>query len=442
MTSTNEELPPSLKTRSSPVDFQNADLVSRLLAATPPYLYNMPVVPHSFFFSEMLRSLVQAKAAENSQRHTSTVHQRRPRKRSWTQVHAEITKPENTDVFQPMWAKSFPEKSKLFEEKIAEKPHHFPVPHTEKLSSDDNINDNKSFILPDFDKNIPSTSTTVPTAFPQPSSQSHGLNDLSLPSQPSVWYPPFYSNAYGIDPLHFFIDLRVSGHIYDKKNQKENLGSLHPQQTEKPPFPIPTSANQLYKSEASPDNHPVKESFKQTRHTSAFSVPRSVLNKNLPVNLTHYSSSSHSLKCTESKTKFDVKSMGFDKGDNLTGTSYIMKNVTKLYKKISSTNITKMEVESADSETQEQVDVIDTEKESTSSKIQSDDDDGLTEEEKEKRVKDLRALIGLELVVDYMKNAKPGQRNDTNHDSSSDLGTSDSPTLDVVDIHDDIETVY
>lgn len=45
-----------------PSDVRNGDLVSLLLAATPPYLYNMPLVPQSFFFSEMLRSFVQAKA--------------------------------------------------------------------------------------------------------------------------------------------------------------------------------------------------------------------------------------------------------------------------------------------------------------------------------------------------------------------------------------------
>lgn len=42
-------------------DVRNGDLVSLLLAATPPYLYNIPLVPQTFFFSEMLKSFVQAK---------------------------------------------------------------------------------------------------------------------------------------------------------------------------------------------------------------------------------------------------------------------------------------------------------------------------------------------------------------------------------------------
>ena len=46
---------------SSPVNthLRSNDLVSKLLAATPPYLYAVPPAPHSFFFSEMLRSFVQ-----------------------------------------------------------------------------------------------------------------------------------------------------------------------------------------------------------------------------------------------------------------------------------------------------------------------------------------------------------------------------------------------
>lgn len=44
-----------------PSDVRNGDLVSLLLAATPPYLYNIPLIPQTFFFSEMLKSFVQAK---------------------------------------------------------------------------------------------------------------------------------------------------------------------------------------------------------------------------------------------------------------------------------------------------------------------------------------------------------------------------------------------
>lgn len=93
MASTNDG--PSLpsKPRISPFDYRNTDLVSRLLAATPPYLYNMPLVPHTFFFSEMLRSLVQSKAENAVANAPSSAHhhhyQRKTRKRAWSQINAD-----------------------------------------------------------------------------------------------------------------------------------------------------------------------------------------------------------------------------------------------------------------------------------------------------------------------------------------------------------------
>ena len=39
------------------------ELVCRLVAATPPYLYSPAGLPHSFFFSELLRGLVAKRAA-------------------------------------------------------------------------------------------------------------------------------------------------------------------------------------------------------------------------------------------------------------------------------------------------------------------------------------------------------------------------------------------
>lgn len=38
------------------------ELVCRLVAATPPYLYSPAGLPHAFFFSELLRGLVEARA--------------------------------------------------------------------------------------------------------------------------------------------------------------------------------------------------------------------------------------------------------------------------------------------------------------------------------------------------------------------------------------------
>lgn len=48
--------------RESPADFRNGDLISRLLAATPPYQTNSTFVPPGLYFSEMLKRFVQAKS--------------------------------------------------------------------------------------------------------------------------------------------------------------------------------------------------------------------------------------------------------------------------------------------------------------------------------------------------------------------------------------------
>lgn len=85
--------------------------------------------------------------------------------------------------------------------------------------------------------------------------------DLVLPPPPPMWYPPLYP-PYGIDPLHFFIDLRVSGHIYDRK--KENIS---------PPL---GENNNVVIAVPSPPSSDLLESaaiLKHQRHGSAFSVP-------------------------------------------------------------------------------------------------------------------------------------------------------------------------
>lgn len=47
---------------SSSVEMGGGELVCRLVAATPPYLYSPAGLPHCFFFSELLRGLVEARA--------------------------------------------------------------------------------------------------------------------------------------------------------------------------------------------------------------------------------------------------------------------------------------------------------------------------------------------------------------------------------------------
>lgn len=63
--------------RESPADFRNGDLISRLLAATPPYQTNSTFVPPGLYFSEMLKRFVQAKSSP-----TLSLN-KRGRKRIW-----------------------------------------------------------------------------------------------------------------------------------------------------------------------------------------------------------------------------------------------------------------------------------------------------------------------------------------------------------------------
>lgn len=148
---------------------RNGDLVSLLLAATPPYLYNMPLVPQTFFFSEMLRSFVQAKTDRQNAK-TQQVHRRR--KRTWR----ESTPPKSSqDADKPLelTTPKAPEKSNS---PVAKKPScDFTA---EKLA-------NSSVVAENADPPLPG---------------------------PPLWYPNIYPNQppYPIDPLHFFIDLRVS----------------------------------------------------------------------------------------------------------------------------------------------------------------------------------------------------------------------------------------
>lgn len=98
-----------------------------------------------------------------------------------------------------------------------------------------------------------------------------------------LWYPPYpMPQSYpGIDPLHFFIDLRVSGHIWDRKLSERQL-----------PF--------------------------KGKHCSAFSVPQSKeYSNNRPLNLTR-----------------DEASTSRSSDENSHGTNYILRHLTRTYRNI------------------------------------------------------------------------------------------------------------
>lgn len=414
--SANQELHPPPKPRVSPLDVRNTDLVSRLLAATPPYLYNMPLVPNSYFFSEMLRSLVQAKSeASAKMASSSSAHNRRPRKRSWTQTRSDYYHKlsPKTEKYDPhlSWSPKFTTNEREALEKMSDKPLQLTVNKIapETASQESKINTGR-LDLPastDMETNIkqdipnPNASLMYPTV---PSELNH------VPS-PSMWYPSLYPPPYGMDPLHFFIDLRVSDHIYDKKNHPSSVSSSSPK------MPAPCEKQPPQETQPHFQNlHSICGGLRQTRHSSAFSVPVSTATENIAG-----SSKQKSLK-------FDVKSMGFDKTYNKTSTRYIMSNIENIYKTVQNQVVPKLEVDEATPDQAEN-------RKSDAGEAKE------TEEEKQKRVKDLRALIGLELVVDYMNHAKPGQVTENLEESIADTESSTSSAIEVISVEDNSKDV-
>ncbi|XP_019547926.3 integrator complex subunit 3 homolog [Aedes albopictus] len=221
---------PQQKQRLGPNDYRNSEFVSKLMAANPPYLFAPAIGPHNFFFSEMLRSLVANKRNESLRNAEQLHHQqqqqaqaqaqamslpaRRPRKRSWSQHR--------------LYSES-PKESKDSEEKPTGHPEK-PLELTNKLSAfSRNITSKYEESIENFkpspDAKPPNEKPSMnANLIPDPLTASMPPSDLILPPPPPVWYPPLYP-PYGIDPLHFFIDLRVSGHIYDRKKESSSPNS-------------------------------------------------------------------------------------------------------------------------------------------------------------------------------------------------------------------------
>lgn len=432
--STNEELHPPPKPRVSPLDFRNTDLVSRLLAATPPYLYNMPLVPNSYFFSEMLRSLVQAKTEAAHRVGTPVgVHHRRSRKRSWTQsrsdyYHKPPAKPEKHES-QINWTKPMIPEARDMDRPLELTMNKIPSKQAEMLEGT-KVNVRHSMeeaasAVETVTKPQEISNSNVPLMYPNvPQSLSQDPN-MPLPPPP-IWYPSLYPSPYGIDPLHFFIDLRVSGHIYDRKGQKDasnpeaNMPAQASPRSEKP---VDLESTE---TEDRSVNHSLRSfdgNFKQSRQASAFSVPVPSAMKN-GLNLTTEKLNSDG-KTETKNTKFDVKSMGFDKSYSKTSTNYVLSNIGNIYKSI------RPSLEHFPKSENQDIQVDDAPSQEGCSKENSEE----TEEEKQKKVKDLRALIGLELVVDYMNHAKP-RRSSQNFEDSSGDAESNASSVEVVSVED------
>ncbi|KZC10181.1 PREDICTED: probable serine/threonine-protein kinase yakA [Dufourea novaeangliae] len=452
MTTTTGE-PSTLKT---PASLSGGDLVSRLLAATPPYLYNVPLTPHSFFFSEMLRSFVQAKAEASSVGTTSSSAPRR-RKRSWRDArdrplelttkerqlhhhhhhhqqqqqqqqqqekyfHAQQsqqteTRLENrskpTDAYDPESKMAAFEQKPTFAGDILkstddtksdfskhtknyfdERPRHFEPsqppenmfatelqkvkpeethsvdrktcsytdrgPYDERTKN--SIGNQELPMLPD-QKKLDFSRNFLPGLPARGCDMLQGVKGFGLPGNVSnpeflpnpLWYPPYpMPQSYpGIDPLHFFIDLRVSGHIWDRKLSERQL-----------PF--------------------------KGKHCSAFSVPQSKeYSSNRPLNLTR-----------------DEAGTSRSNEENSHGTNYILRHLTRTYRNINQTQKVSRSGTSTE-ETEESSKEVD-----NTDRFPKPETPGATSSSQEEGRKDLRALIGLELVVDYVKEPKGDPSNE------------------------------
>lgn len=219
-----ETTPVSATPRLNPKDMPNSEFVNRLLAASRiTDFYSANLAPHSFFYSEMLRSLVVQSRNEAVDRETQQQQQsalaynnampiqlnhRRNRKRAWPHRYSDLRTGEGGGENNPIPS--------------VENEVKFP-----KLRKKEELDD-KSSIL----DQKPKPSLALLTEKPP--------GNIMFPSTPAApWYPPYPP---------FFIDLRVSGHIYDNDAKQKSSASpptgagLDPKARQGSAFMVPTSS--------------------------------------------------------------------------------------------------------------------------------------------------------------------------------------------------------
>lgn len=334
MGSVQEEKPPEApKTRIH--ELRNSELVSRFLAATPPYLYSaLPLQPHAFFFSEMLRSFVNARhGCRPPQYH------RRFKRRS----HKYFAENES-EPWQPRREWQKPEEEKKEAEvpraegpleltvdkhtKVRDVSPRAPSPKPEpKAATPPPPGRPSSFVDVGVDEGLPKPSPCIGRNLQDPQVPP---SNLILPPPPPMWYPPIYNPQFGVDPLNFFIDLRVSGHIYDRKRLAEG------------------AENSEKVDEGGLDKR-LGRDFGRPRHVSAFSVP--VRSTNVTVD-------------APAKYFDTTRSEKGPLSGKVNGTSYIMRNLKRVYEHLHTSQESKVEAK---------VMKVDDSKEEESSDINDDD---------------------------------------------------------------------
>jgi hypothetical protein len=306
-----EKDPEMKSTKPGIHDYHNQELVSKLIAATPSYLYAPPSGPHTFFFSELLRSLVQKRKIEELNPMKAKQFMKKMRKPNVYPHPVENEwKRQRTNSPIPTKPRT-PEASREEEQLDLSKNYQNDNenPKSNSPNSEDNFRESSEPPI-NVDKDddpppsVPVTSTSNPTTLPPP----------ILPA----WYQPgmpFY------DPLHFFIDLRVSGHIYDRKKD--------------------------YLHQALKSNNILLDSntwnpssiIGKNRVGSAFKVPNSIQESNnynsinLTTNGNNNQPTPHLVHPEKSPLNFDYYDSKENK-DLPSNTNYVMQNLPNIYKKL------------------------------------------------------------------------------------------------------------
>ncbi|XP_071450158.1 protein enabled homolog [Hetaerina americana] len=472
--------PPPPPHRLLPPDFRNGDFLHRLLAATPPYLYSMPLLPHSFFFSDMLKSFVTGKppvppgdgtpppnpSTPPKDHHHHQQHQHpgsglppppldlmnpankdmllmpsrpphRRRKRSWR----DLGEPQRKISASPINMSVLPDKP-------------LELTTTNRSSS----SEEKSPRPPSSPAmrgtpDPPSTTTTTPVSTPPPLPQhplllpglhhcgmlppglSEGIPPPSellpalLPSPtapfppPPLWFPSLYPGLPppppppppppqtpfgGIDPLHFFIDLRVSGHIWDRKQQAANLrgggdkaGDEDGSESGEQGIRRALEEGQISPgSSTSSDPTLFPGGVHQSKHCSAFTVPEARERKRL--GMAHEEQMRKEHGCRTAPTA-----------------NYVLQNLSRIYREVQGRReasaaaaavATTATVSAAAASPVTKEEVRDEEEVEVQRDVGGEEIKRESGDEGEAPVKDLPALIGLELVVDYVKHDGKGGR--------------------------------
>ncbi|XP_014092994.2 probable basic-leucine zipper transcription factor R [Bactrocera oleae] len=331
-------------------EMRNQDFVSRLMAATPPYLYSTPVGANNFFFSDMLRSLVQARNNENArnlQLQQSMVLARRPRKRTWAHrpYYEHLRERKDAEEKQQFLTQQQQQLNNNATAVVLEKPleltnkPYFHLANKYRKLEDESKDATDVKISKCDTGGIPTPESVAATASNKSGNERGGAaeavlqdtppaaslppQDLVLPPPPPVWYPPLYP-PYGIDPLHFFIDLRVSGHIYDRK--KENIS----------PLTNADDNNAATDSETTGGSCSNVNLLNKHRQGSAFTVPVPRSNDNKPA--ASHALDAINLTSSAMASKFENYTKYYDLGEakenqplTKSSASYMLQHLPRLY---------------------------------------------------------------------------------------------------------------